>query len=124
MSKNILAKTYKQEDIDFARRVLINDYFTEPAPMVYTILRKVSPSGMSRVISLVFPHENRIASITHLAAKVLKVNLIDVNGHWGIRRDGCGMDMGFDLVYSLSCALYCPDKYDHDSAYRLRHEWL
>jgi hypothetical protein len=35
----------------------------------------------------------------------------------GIRVGGCGMDMGFHLVYTLSRALF-------DDGYYVKHEWL
>ena len=38
----------------------------------------------------------------------------------GYKVGGCGMDMGFHLVYTLSSLLYKKDR----GGYELRHEWL
>jgi len=44
----------------------------------------------------------------------------------GVKIQGCGMDMGFALVYDVSMSLYSnPDgSYSHDGAYALKQEWM
>lgn len=42
----------------------------------------------------------------------------------GLVVNGCGMDMGFHLVNNLSMHLFCPEKYTHEGAYALKHEWI
>ncbi len=85
---------------------------------VYTILRNVSRSGMSRDIGLVvmqqddsgkpyFIHPNHAVSV------VLGLSL----KRDAVRVGGCGMDMGFHIASSLSRALYGDD-------YAIKHEWL
>lgn len=74
----------------------------KPGDTVYTILRHVSSSGMMRHISLV---TKDMQDITHLAAVVLGEKIADDGG---LKRGGCGMDMGFDAVYQLSRYLF-PD---------------
>jgi hypothetical protein len=86
---------------------------------VYTVLRSVSRSGMSRRIDVYtasvgndgMPAINRI---THLVAKV-------IGGAYdpgkGLRVDGAGMDMGYHVVYSLARALT-------GDGYAFTHRWL
>ena len=80
---------------------------------VYTKLMHVSKSGMTRDIQI-----RKIAcdypwNWTHLAAIALN-NRIKNDG---IRVSGCGMDMGFHLVYNLGYVLY-------DDGYAFKHSWL
>jgi hypothetical protein len=82
---------------------------------VYTVLRHVSSTGMSRVIGLIVLQDNEPRFYGYHAAKAL-------GWSWDGRRDGvkvggCGMDMGFHLVYSLSRVL-------HGDGYALNHRWL
>jgi hypothetical protein len=102
----------------------------KPGQTVFTILRHVSSSGMSRVIDLVivvadyrdeYPKNadgstnwdakptrkligHKPRSIGYLAAEAM-------DDRWdsdkqGIKVGGCGMDMGFHLVYNLGRTLY------------------
>jgi hypothetical protein len=124
-----------------ARQFLLS--ILKPGDTVQTILRHRSRSGMSRSISLVKDGKD----ISYYVAQVLDMK-IDQN-HSGIKIGGCGMDMGFELVYTLSRVLFrdnftcigkdCPAN-DHvnspypdrkagsmkhsDAGYALRQEWL
>jgi len=72
---------------------------------VRTILRHVSRSGMSRSISLVYVDPaGAVHDLDYLAvcAGVAKLD----RQHGGLKVGGCGMDMGYALVYSLSRTLY------------------
>ena len=73
---------------------------------IYTIIRTVSASGMSRTISVKMVHNGEIIDITYTVAKALEEKCISVNGHNAIRVNGCGMDMAWNLVYSLSSVLF------------------
>lgn len=79
-----------------------------PGSEVLTLVRSVSRSGMSRVIDffVIDPADHGLKWISSYVAKVLGHNLS--RGDQGIRIHGCGMDMCFHSVYSLSRALY-PD---------------
>lgn len=77
-----------------------------PGSTASTILRTASRSGMSRTISVVVPGPDGIHDITWLVARAMGERLTDANGHRAIKVGGCGMDMGFHLVYSLSRVLY------------------
>lgn len=89
------------------------DYLRSICPAGTTLsteLLYVSRSGMMRIIAVQHPTEG---DITREASTALGDNLRDVPhsatanyGRRGIRVDGCGMDMGFHLVYSLSATLH------------------
>lgn len=113
--------TYTKQEIKEAKNMLLT--ILRPGDTVYTILRHVSNSGMSRAIDVYQIIDNQPRCITHLVAQVLGYSQ-DKKHDYALKVGGCGMDMGFHIVYSLSCALYCPDKYDHDSAYSLKHKWI
>ena len=117
-----MAKTYKERELDraYGREKLLEHYVT-PGATVYTILRHVSASGMSRDISLVMANGNEITDITYYAAAALGENLKESAGHKAIRVSGGGMDMGFHLVYSLSSVLF---NGQDRAGYVLKQAWL
>jgi hypothetical protein len=136
----------------------------KPGQTVYTIMRHCSASGMSRVIDLaivvpdiekVYPlrpadqaeyvgqkdYEAKpkkhlrghvIRSIGWLAAKAMADNFD--RDRQGIKIGGCGMDMGFALVYNLGSTIWpkgTPKPHgrrngepDSDGGYALKHVWL
>lgn len=150
-------KTEREEAIKSLREML------RPGDKVYTILRNVSRSGMSRTIDLVcnareveltyppmpaaradYPGQvdynakpkrrtvRRVRNIGWLAAKAMNDRFDhDANG---IKIGGCGMDMGFALVYNLGCTLWpkgTPKPHgtrngapDSAGGYALKQEWL
>jgi hypothetical protein len=72
---------------------------------VSTVLRHVSSSGMSRSISVLHADSTGdISDVTWIVARVTG-NKIDPK-HGGIKMGGCGMDMGFALVYGMSRTIY------------------
>lgn len=75
-----------------------------PGTRVYCTLRKVSRSGMMRHISMAVIEDGALRDITWLVADIIGERMDRDTG--GIRVSGCGMDMGFHLVYSLGRALY------------------
>ncbi len=101
----------------------------KPGDTVYTILRHVSKSGMHRRISL-------------LTADHFQLDWTIEKAGWGKTRaneeglvaGGCGMDMGFHLVYNLGRAMWpkgTPKPHgsrngapDSDGGYALKHRWL
>lgn len=103
----------------------------KPNDKVYTILRHCSKSGMQREISLVVVKGGRICDIDYWVGKLLEYR---IGKHFGLVVGGCGMDMGFHLVYGLGSMLWPKGtKKPHgrrngepDSAggYALKHEWL
>jgi hypothetical protein len=110
-----------------------------------TILRHGARSGMARDISLKTIWLGSNVDITHWAAQALGERCRDSHGHNAIRVGGCGMDMGFSLVYNLSYVLYpkgfacigagCPSNdhsnwgdrentYHQSGGYALKQRWL
>lgn len=121
----------------------------KPGDTVYTVLDHVSKSGMSRDIRLVLMKvDDKGEPYTlhpNYAAQVLLGYSRAKRGD-GLRVSGCGMDMGFSIVYNLSAVLFpdgfecigdkCPSN-DHTNGdrcrtphlhksggYALRHRWL
>jgi hypothetical protein len=80
--------------------------YLHPGDKVYTILRQVSRSGMSRHISTVIATKEGMYDITYLVARVIGEKRDQHDG--GIVVSGAGMDMGFEIVYNLSRILF-PD---------------
>lgn len=81
---------------------------------IYTVLRHVSQSGMLRRISIFAVIDGEIRSIDYSAAQILGKT---IKGDGGIPVRGCGMDMGFALVYDLAYAV-------HGKEGAWRQQWL
>jgi hypothetical protein len=106
----------------------------KPGDTVYTVLKHVSASGMSRDIDVFVFHV--------VDGKIQKSWLSNLMAGAGIatfnrnreclRVGGCGMDMGFHVVYTLASVLgytryHAEDKQDaapNTNCYGLNHEWL
>lgn len=131
LSHTMKTTTQKQEAIRQLRKIL------RPGKTVETVLRHISRSGMSRVISLCVPKRGESVPISYLAAKALGYRLDDKTG--GIKISGCGMDMGFALVYDLGRVLWPKgfklrkgnrarngdtSGFDNDGGYALNHRWI
>ncbi len=108
----------------------------KPGDRVYTVLRHVSASGMSRRISLVIATTDRdgkpaVTSIDWLAARLLSYRQHDQGG---LIVGDSGMNMGFHVVYALGSALWpngTPAPHgtrngepDTAGGYALKHDWL
>lgn len=104
-----------------------------PNDVIYTNLRYCSRSGMSRSISLHYiDEEKNMRDISGLAAKAMKDKIDEKHG--GIKIGGCGMDMGFALVYNLGCYLWpngTPEPHskrngllDSSGGYALKQQWI
>jgi hypothetical protein len=75
---------------------------------------------MMREISLFTVVNGEICCLTYWAASALGYK---IGKHGGIRVPGCGMDMGFHIVYSLSSTLY-HDDFPTEQGYALKQRWL
>lgn len=108
----------------------------KPGDTIYCVLRHVSTSGMSRTIQLfhITKHNGKpaLSPIGYQLAKIGQYRWdSDRNG---ITINGCGMDMGFALVYALGRYLWprgtkTPHgmrngEPDSDGGYALRRQWL
>jgi len=96
-------QTEKQEAIDDLRKLL------HPGDTVYTILRNVSRSGMSRTVDAYIMQDNEPRRLSWAISKAIGFTYDKV--HEGIKVGGCGMDVGFEVVYHLGYALW-PDGFD------------
>lgn len=109
----------------------------KPGMTVYTVLRHRSSSGMSRVIDLFVVQKGQPVRISYDAAKVMDRTYDGERN--GIKIGGCGMDMGFALVYNLGRKLYPngfklrkgnharngdTSGFDKDGGYALNQRWL
>jgi len=98
------SKQDRQQAIEELRKLL------PPGTTVYTVLRHVARSGMSRDIDVyAFSCDGGEAQphwLSHLVAKATGFAFTDRRDC--LRVPGCGMDMGFHVVSSLSRVLY-PD---------------
>lgn len=97
--------------------------WVKPDTQIYTILRHVSRSGMSRQISFVMFQDNQPLYLNYHIGRLFGLKY---GKHDGLIIGGCGMDMGYHIVHNLSVELFSRDgEYDHDAAYTLKeNRWL
>jgi hypothetical protein len=111
--KTAKKKTEQQEAIKRLRS------WIKPGDTLFTILRHRAASGMFRVIDVVSIHGSR--KKPRVSALGYNIALALGSGfdrkREGIRVSGCGMDMGFHVVYELSCVLF-------GNGYKLNQRWL
>lgn len=122
--------TAKEKDRDEARAELRSRL--RPGQEVFCILRHCSRSGMQRVIDLKIIEDGEMRGIGWTAARAMG-NRYDTKRD-GIVIGGCGMDMGFALVYNLGATLWPKgtDKPhgqrngepDSDGGYALKSRWI
>ncbi len=121
MVTKITKKTLLAVDKELARMELREMLASQENPKVYTILRHVSQSGTSRDISVLAVINGELQNITYKVSFVLGEKTRDSKGHRVIRQNGGGMDMGFNLVYNLSSALY---PHLDRGGYKLQQAWI
>lgn len=127
MNKKEMLKKLEQGE---ARRSLLE--FIKPGTTVYTVLRHVSSSGMSRRIDCFVIRKNKPLCLTHQVAKALDYQQSKHDGALVI--GGAGMDMGFHVVYSLGQALWPHGtrkphgtrngEPDSEGGYAIKQEWM
>lgn len=71
---------------------------------VYTVVRSVAQSGMSRRVDLYVVADGQLAYLTGYVAELLGYSRS--RKLQGIRLDGCGMDMCYHVVDCLAWSLY------------------
>ena len=133
------ATTEKEE----ARAELLK--ILSPGDTVYTILRHVSKSGMTRHIDVYTIQDNKPFYLTAYVSKLCGIRRLPASASmWSLVVGGCGMDMGYHVVYCLGRALW-PDgamsarhfadksyktgrngstEPETDGGYMLRHAWI
>lgn len=129
--------TKKQREQEEARVELRK--LCPPGTTIYTSLRHVSRNGMYRLIQVHIIRNNEPRWLSSLVARALGCRL----KHDAVGISGCGMDMGFHLVHSLSYALHGyeskgvaaamekpgipfnnPRRGHFRAGYSLKHRWL
>jgi hypothetical protein len=117
-------KAQKEIEIQQAKQELIK-ILEEGNHKVYTSLVSVSGSGMSRKIDVFV--STGAGEIRNINWYIEKLDLYNRDLKTGsLKVSGCGMDMGFSVVYDLSCTLYRNEdgSYSHEGAYKLKQQWL
>tara|TARA_Y100001937_G_scaffold48589_1_gene67726 strand:- start:311 stop:637 length:327 start_codon:yes stop_codon:yes gene_type:complete len=71
---------------------------------IFTTVMQVAPSGMSRHIKVMRPHEGEVVNISYYVAEALDLPYKEKTGSVFVR--GCGMNMCFWLAYELGGLLY------------------
>lgn len=101
MAKLTKAKqTERDEAIKELRAML------KPGDTVYTLVRRVARSGMSRDISLFVMKGGELQGITYTAAMAMGDRMSRDRSHNAIAVGGCGMDMCFATVYNLAATIF------------------
>jgi hypothetical protein len=143
MTKSTYLKVAERDEAMIKLREILN-----PGDTVYAVLRHRSAGGMTRHIDLYKIAEGEPLCLSYWAGHALGLP-VNVGNHEGIKIGGCGMDMGFELVYRLSGRLFpdgfaclgrdgavcCPgndhlnaprEEYQHhrNGGYALNHRWL
>ena len=116
----------------------------KPGDTVWTAVKHVSRSGMQRTIACYLFVDNEPRWISRTVQRATDNGWDDKRD--GVKIGGCGMDMGFELIYQLSSTIWtdgffcigdgCPSN-DHtngdrsyvphphrDGGYCLRQRWL
>jgi hypothetical protein len=101
----------------------------KPGDRVYTVLRHTSKSGMQRQISLFYTKYDEIRNIDWYVA-----TLLDLPRKSGVVINGCGTDMGLEMVHVLGHALWpdgTPEPHgmrngepDSSGGYALKQSWI
>ena len=104
----------------------------KPNDILYTQLEYVTKSGMTRFIKVRQIKDDYPYDWTHIVAKALGWKYSD--RYHAVKAEGCGMDMGFHLIYNLGQVLWpdgTPEPHgirngepDTDGGYALNHRWL
>mgnify|MGYP006287434487 CR=1 FL=1 len=114
-------KEQQKQEKESAKAYLLSIMEKQEKPTLYTNLKHVSSSGMSRDMKVLAVVDGEIVDVTWYVGKLDIGTLKERNGQRVIRVGGCGMDLGFHVVYSVSAVLY---GYEERGAYTIRHEWI
>jgi hypothetical protein len=113
MTKKEVKQQIKKEAIDILKSIIKKD------DVLYTQLNHVSQSGMMRHISIKYIKDNKPMDITGYIAEAndWKEAKNRFGGYNGIKVSGCGMDMGFHVIYNISKTLF-------NDGYAIKQQWL
>lgn len=112
----------------------------KPGDTLRTVLRHVSSSGMTRHISVFIIKRNKPIMLDYLVTQALDLKRVPMGKGEGVIIHGAGMDMGFEIVYSLGRVLFPKgfkvdgkrtharngdtSGFDSDGGYALRQDWI
>lgn len=131
-------RCYSKDDVTQARKMLAKT--CPPGTTVHTVLRHRSRSGMYRVIDCYVIKGGEMLRISWSVAAI--TGLRYDRKHEGVGIGGCGMDMGYAIVNSLSYALhgraskgegaapenqgrpFKPRRGHYRAGYSLEHRWI
>ena len=104
----------------------------KPNSTLYTQLEHVTKSGMTRFIKVRQIKDDYPYDWTYIVAKALDWKYSDK--YHAIKVGGCGMDMGFHIIYTLGRTLWpdgTPEPHgkrngepDSCGGYAINHRWL
>lgn len=122
----------KKTDKAEALETLRSQFKMVPGDTVYTVLRHVSPSGMTRWLDLYVIRDGEPLRMTWSVANALGWTYD--RKREALKVGGCGMDMGFHAVYTLGSVLWregTPEPHgrrngqpDSAGGYALKHRWM
>ncbi|MFA5340566.1 MAG: hypothetical protein WC332_02200 [Clostridia bacterium] len=125
--KKIEAEENKKEAIKNIKKIL------RAGDTVHCICRHVSSSGMMRRLSFYAIKKNKLICLDWYINRIMDIYPHDRNNA-GLRVSGCGMDMGFSVVYNLGKTIWPKGtpkphgnrngKPDSDGGYALKHSWM
>lgn len=101
-----------------------------PGKTIYTVLEHVSASGMTRWIKCYTIDGDELAFLSGYIETLTGYMRDKTGPRDGNKIAGCGMDMGYAIVYDLGRKLYpngAPGTDPHalrDGGYALKHRWL
>lgn len=123
------------------KTAMLGHWRVKPGDEINIVCRHVSSSGMSRWLDFFLVRKNKLIYITQHVAKITDSRTSKVDRALVV--GGCGMDMGFSVVYHLSSKLFPngfyigKDNYprnnsdeirssgiDPDGGYALKHVWM
>lgn len=108
--------TKKEAERQLAIKTLLEEYKLKPGDKLYYSVTHVSRSGMSRSIEILLSHEWGIDNLSWVVAKAINHPFDNKNG--GVKIGGCGMDMGFAIIYSLGQVMFPEGFKTWDGYYR------
>lgn len=106
----------KEQERQEAKKWLLD--YIKPGDTIHTVIRHVSRSGMMRHIDVVLLREEGALYMSYHVAKLLDYNTAEDGS---LKVGGCGMDMGFHVVYALSSVLFAGQE---RAGYILNQRWL
>jgi hypothetical protein len=109
MTKKQEMQKEKEEAILYLRELLLKDLPKGQKPTLYTSCKHVSSSGMMRHIDVFAIVDNQPININWYIEKLgtyKRAKNYDAKNADSLRVGGCGMDMGFSVVYNVGHAIF------------------